>query len=188
MKKLFTIILITTLFTTTKTLAQYLTLGQLEYLLNQRTTKDVDDYLLTHGWDFISSENNLDYTTITWAFNPQQEYISSYYDEGYKTKASAWLTLYSHNNKPSMITHEFFNKTKYIQFKNSLHRYGFKFIKQEIKEDTTYYIYSSKNFTLKFTYYVKFNHSDFIINGDNKIHVAIITLNQKYSFFDLENG
>ncbi len=184
MKKLTIILLIVSSLSFTKSYSQYLTIGQLQYLLNLKSVKAVDSYLTKRGWDFMKSKVYEDLKVLTWAYDPTVDYYYDYSNNS-EPKAYAWLQVFSHNNKPGLLIYQFFSKPKYLQFKRSLSNYGYKFLKQEFSGDTTYYHYSSKNFILKIGYLVEFNYDS---PFHSKSYRIIVTMIKKRSFFDLKNG
>ena len=184
MKKLTIILLIVSSLSFTKSYSQYLTIGQLQYLLNLKSVKAVDSYLTKRGWDFMKSKDYEDLKVLTWAYDPTVDYYYDYSNNS-EPKAYAWLQVFSYNNKPGLLIYQFFNKPKYLQFKRSLSNYGYKFLKQEFSGDTTYYHYSSKNFNLKIAYFVEFDYDS---PFHSKSYRIIVTMIKKRSFFDLKNG
>lgn len=180
MKRLSLIMLIISVLSISELFSQYLTPGQLEHILNLRSIDAVDNYLTNRGWDYMDSKSYGIFQAITWAYKPTLDYMSSS-DE---TKAYAWLNVYSHDNKPGMLTYEFFSKQRYLQLKRTLSNYGYKFLKQEFSNDTTYYHYSSKNFLLDIAYNIEFDDNPFI----SRKYRITVTLTKKYGYFDFENG
>ncbi len=183
MKKLVFILLIISSLSLIKSYSQYLTMGQLQYLLNLKSVNSIDNYLTTRGWDFMDGKVYDELKVVKWAYKPSIEYYSFGSDNA--TKAYAWLHVFTYKGKPGLLVYEFFNKSKYLQLKRSLPGYGYKFLKQEFSNDTIYYHYISKNFILEIAYHTEFDDN---YGFNSRSYRITVTLTKRYSIFDFDNG
>ncbi|KJD32935.1 hypothetical protein PK35_08135 [Tamlana nanhaiensis] len=117
-----------------------MSLSKLENICNKENWEDVNQILISNGWEYYeSSKGDSDrYNTITWSFNKSK----------YNDKASGWFYLYTYEGFPNKVGYSVFNTTEYTSIQSTLRSKGYKLKNNEIRDDELISNYSNKKFLL----------------------------------------
>lgn len=158
-------------------LAQRLSLNDLENVCNKSNWESVNQFLMNKNWEFYESEkgNSEKYSTITWSF-----------EKTYGDKASAWFYLYTYEGFPNKISYSVFNKPSYTAIQNSLSSKGYKLQNSEIEDNEIVSTYANSKFILKIT--TEKREKDSYSSFDESITAYRFLLIKKSSVYDPDNG
>lgn len=141
MKKLITLLLFSVI--AISTMAQSLTLSELQNFCKLSNWQTANDILSRKGWEFHgSTKGDFDhYSSIEFAYS-KSDWSGDY--------ASAWLTLFIDGNQVEKVWYQA-PKNTFNTIKNSLTANGYKRTDNEIKDGDIITYYSGKLFNLKLT-------------------------------------
>ena len=156
--------------------AQELRISDLVRICNQQDWTEVNQILMSKGWEYYSSDNNDDegYSTITWSYN-----------KSYNNESEAWFWLYVYENKPGGLIYKVFNRPSYDIINNNLKSAGFKIEDSDISSSGINSKYQSSSFYLEVSIANKEKGETY-----NKTTISTYTFDliKKNSIFDSENG
>jgi antitoxin component YwqK of YwqJK toxin-antitoxin module len=156
--------------------AQSITLNDLMSLCSKQNWEEVDRILTTKGWRYYESTkgNTVRYNTITW----------SYGKNSYDDKAPAWISLFTYEGYPNMITYNVFDYDKFKGIQNALSASGFKLSGSEIEDDELVTSYSNQGYILKINT-AKQNDNDW---SSRSYTSYVATIIKKAGIYDPNNG
>jgi len=159
-------------------LAQNLTLPELFNLCSKPNWVEVNETIISKGWEYNASSKGDDthYNTITWSYNKQ----------AYSEKAQAWLYLYTYEDFPAKLSYSCFNKKSYSTVKSGIATAGLRLVNNSIGDNEITTTYANTKFivTIETGKHEKEEDS----YEENSIIAYTITVIKKSSVFDNDNG
>ena len=130
-------------FFTQLTYCQNLTANDLISFCSKKNWEEVNQKLVTLGWNFNDSKKNniTEYNTISWSFKKNE----------FEDKAQGWFYLLTLDNNPEIVIYSIFNKNSYLLLTNSLIKSGFKLVNNSIEDNEINSKYSNLKYELLIT-------------------------------------
>ncbi|WP_324023730.1 hypothetical protein QSV08_12830 [Maribacter sp. BPC-D8] len=165
------------LFMSQVTIAQSLSLSDIENICSKSNWENVNQFLMNKNWEYYESEkgDTDKYSTITWSYN-----------KNYNDAAEAWFYLFTYEGFPSKIRYSVFNKPSYTAIRNSLSAKGYKLKNSEIEDDELISTYTNSKYSLTITTQKREKENDF--GADKSITAYDFLLVLKSSIYDPDNG
>jgi hypothetical protein len=142
--------------------AQTFSLQELLVLIN-KNIDDFDTYVVSKGFRFQKTKDDLDFKGITYALNQSE----------YSRKAEKFISLYTKyiSDNRTNVTYQTSLSTDYLKIKNQAKFNGFKFIKTENFKGSTFLIYKKDKLELSLTL-IQYENEDGKISSGYEISIT----------------
>ena len=183
------LLFITTIFVSGHTLAQRITLAELQVFCSNKNWETTNKTLLSQKWDYYNSKEGDDehYNVITWAYG------RNYYDN---SKASGWIYLENYDGLPNKIMYRFRQREYYTAIQSQLKTFAYVLTDESIFDERVTTTYENKQFILKIAYNREEDSSndndyDYYENTNNykkTYTVYEVSIFKKGGLYDPNNG
>lgn len=180
---------ITTILVSGNTLAQRITLGELQVFCSNKNWETTNKTLLAQKWDYYNSKEGDDehYNVITWSYG------RNYYDD---SKASGWIYLENYDGLPNKIMYRFRQREYYTAIQSQLKTFAYVLTDESIFDERVTTTYENKQFILKIAYNREEDSStdddyDYYENSNNykkTYTVYEVSIFKKGGVYDPNNG
>lgn len=132
---------ITTILVSGNTLAQRITLGELQVFCSNKNWETTNKTLLAQKWDYYNSKEGDDehYNVITWSYG------RNYYDD---SKASGWIYLENYDGLPNKIMYRFRQREYYTAIQSQLKTFAYVLTDESIFDERVTTTYENKQYIL----------------------------------------